>query len=53
MGSHQLLLLENGMKPKYTVRYICTSCGEVIGYIGWLFTVTRMPLLKHKCKENT
>jgi hypothetical protein len=38
--------------PTYVVRHICASCGENVGYLGWLFTVTRMPLLKHQCKEK-
>jgi hypothetical protein len=40
------------MKPTYEVRYICKHCGEVVGYLGWLFTVLHIPMLKHKCKEN-
>jgi hypothetical protein len=41
------------MKPEYKVRHICTDCGENVGYLGWLFAVLRIPMLKHKCKEKT
>jgi len=41
------------MKPEYEVRYTCKHCGENVGYLGWLFTVLRIPMLKHKCKEST
>jgi hypothetical protein len=40
------------MTPTYKVRHICTLCGETIGYLGWIFTVLRIPMLKHKCKEK-
>jgi hypothetical protein len=40
------------MRPTYKVRYICTRCRENIGYLGWLFTVLRIPILKHQCKEK-
>ena len=40
------------MRPTYVVSYICNQCGESVGYFGWLFTVLRMPLLKHRCKEK-
>jgi hypothetical protein len=39
------------MKPTYKVRYICTDCGELVGYLGWLFSVLKIPMLKHQCKE--
>ena len=40
------------VEPTYVVRHICARCGENVGYLGWLFTVTRIPLLKHQCKEK-
>jgi hypothetical protein len=40
------------MKLTYKVRYICARCGENVGYLGRLFTVLRIPLLKHQCKEK-
>jgi len=40
------------MKPEYEVRYTCKHCGEVVGYLGWLFTVLRIHMLKHQCKEK-
>jgi len=39
-------------KVSQEVRYICTRCGENVGYLGWLFTVLRIPMLKHQCKEK-
>jgi len=41
------------MKIKYVVQYTCDQCGESVGYFGWLFTVLRIPLLKHRCKEKS
>jgi hypothetical protein len=40
------------MKPVYTVRHICTRCGENVGYLNWLLTALRIPMIKHKCKEK-
>ena len=42
----------NGYKfePKYVVKYLCSRCGENVGYIGWLFTKLRIPFLKHNCE---
>ncbi len=44
----------NGYKfdPTYVVRHLCIRCGENVGYLGWLFTTLRIPMLKHKCKEK-
>jgi hypothetical protein len=40
------------MKLTYKVRHICTRCGENVGYLGWMFTTLRVPMLKHQCKEK-
>jgi hypothetical protein len=40
------------MKHTYVYRYLCTACGENVGYLGWLFSKLRIPMLKHKCKLN-
>ena len=40
------------MKPENQVTYTCHRCAENIGYLGWLFTMMQIPMLKHKCKEK-
>lgn len=47
------VLITAWYEPEYKVRYTCTRCGENVGYLGWMFTMLRIPMLKHKCKENT
>jgi hypothetical protein len=40
------------MKLTYVYRYLCVDCGENVGYLGWMFSKLRIPLLKHKCKST-
>jgi hypothetical protein len=40
------------MRPAYKVTHMCNHCNQNIGYFGWLFTMLRIPMLKHKCKEK-